>query len=75
MEMPHKAVKMFPGRTEERKREFAAKEILGSSNASLSISISEVDPTEWDARVYGSEIVANEKMLHKRPGYGALSQS
>jgi len=81
MEMPHIAVKMFPGRTEEQKQEFAAKvveaakTILGSSDASLSVSISEVEPAEWDSKVYDPEIAANESMLYKRPGYGALSQS
>ncbi|MCY1745659.1 tautomerase family protein [Ensifer sp. SL37] len=81
MEMPHIVVKMFPGRTEEQKQEFAAKvveaakTILGSSDASLSVSILEVDPAEWDASVYDPEIVANESTLYKRPGYGALSQS
>lgn len=72
---------MFPGRSEEQKQEFAAKvveaakTILGSSDASLSVSILEVDPADWDASVYDSEIVANESTLYKRPGYGALSQS
>ena len=72
--MPHIAVKMFPGRTEEQKREFAAKvveaakTILGSSDASLSVCISEVEPAEWDAKVYEPEISANESMLYKRPG-------
>lgn len=38
-------------------------------------SISEVEPAEWDARVYDPEIAANERMLYKRLGYGALAQS
>ena len=79
--MPHIAVKMFPGRTEGQKQDFAAKvveaakTILGSSDASLSVSISEVEPAEWDARVYDPEIAANESILYKRPGYGPLAQS
>lgn len=78
--MPHIDVKMFPGRTEEQKQEFAAKvveaaqAIFGSSDASLSVSISEVEPAEWNAKVYGPEIMANERTLYKRPGYGALSK-
>ncbi len=43
----------------------AAKAILGSSDASPSVSISEVEPAEWDARVYDPEIAANESMLQE----------
>lgn len=79
MDMPHIAVKMFPGRTEEQKQEFAAKvveaakSIFGSSDASLSVAILDVDPAKWDAEVYGPDIQANEDKLYKRPGYGALA--
>ncbi|MFK0386972.1 tautomerase family protein [Agrobacterium sp. NPDC090273] len=79
--MPHIAVKMFPGRTEKQKQEFAAKvveaakTVFGSSDASLSIAITEVKPADWDADVYSPEIAANEDALYKRPGYGTLAKS
>jgi 4-oxalocrotonate tautomerase len=79
--MPHIALKMFPGKTEEQKREFTAKiveaamTILGSSEASLSVTITEVNPADWEATVYGPEISAAESALYKRPGYGALAAS
>jgi 4-oxalocrotonate tautomerase len=79
--MPHISVKMFPGKTEEQKQEFAAKvveaakAIFGSTDASLSVAISEVEPPEWDATVYGPDIAANETALYKRPGYGDLAKA
>ncbi|CAN7568445.1 tautomerase family protein [Rhizobium sp. LjRoot30] len=79
--MPRIAVKMFPGRTEAQKEEFAAKvvemamAVFGSSAASLSVSITEVEPSAWDAQVYDPEIVAAESDLYKRPGYGLLASS
>lgn len=79
--MPHIAVKMFPGRTEAQKQEFSAKvveaamAIFGSSEASLSVAITEVEPSDWEAKVYGPEIVAGESDLYKRPGYGTLASS
>ncbi len=81
MDMPHIAVKMFPGRTDEQKQEFAAKvveaakSIFGSSDESLSVAILDVDPAKWDVEVYGPDIQGNEDKLYKRPGYGALANS
>lgn len=78
--MPHIAVKMFPGKTEAQKQEFTAKvveaamAIFGSTDASLSVAITEIEPPEWDAKVYGPEISANDAVLYKRPGYGALAK-
>jgi 4-oxalocrotonate tautomerase len=79
--MPHISVKMFPGKTEEQKQEFAAKvveaakAIFGSSDTSLSVAISEVEPNDWETTVYGPEIAANEAALYKRPGYGDLAKA
>ncbi|SMC96473.1 tautomerase family protein [Rhizobium sp. RU36D] len=79
--MPHIAVKMFPGRTETQKQEFSEKvvelamTVFGSSASSLSVSITEVEPSQWDAKVYDPEIVAAGSDLYKRPGYGALAGS
>lgn len=79
--MPHIAVKMFPGRTEEQKQQFAdkiveaAKAILGSSEASLSVSISEFQPSDWDKEVYDPQIAAEEHALYKRPGYGSVAKT
>jgi 4-oxalocrotonate tautomerase len=79
--MPHISVKMFPGKTEEQKQEFAAKvveaakAIFGSTDASLSVAISEVEPPEWETTVYGPDIAANEAALYKRPGYGDLAKA
>lgn len=79
--MPHIAVKMFPGKSEAQKQEFSAKvvelamTVFGSSESSLSVSITEVEPSAWDERVYDPEIAAAESALYKRPGYGALAKS
>ena len=77
--MPHIAVKMFPGRTEAQKQEFAAKvveaamSVFGSSASSLSVAITEVEPSDWDAKVYDPEIAAAGSDLYKRPGYGSIA--
>ncbi|MNF05921.1 4-oxalocrotonate tautomerase [compost metagenome] len=53
----------------------AAKAIFGSSDTSLSVAISEVEPSDWETTVYGPDIAANEAALYKRPGYGDLAKA
>ena len=65
--MPHIDVKMFPGRSEEIKknlaeklRETAAKE-LGVDEAVLSVSVGDVEKDDWNKEV--AENVPEEEIL------------
>lgn len=74
--MPHVIVKLWPGPTEEQKSELADRIVkdvmatLGSKEASVSVAIEEVDPREWTAKVYETDIAPHLAKLHKKPGYG-----
>ena len=73
--MPHISVKMYAGRSEEQKQAIAAAlaEAMmassGCSDASLSISIEDVEPADWKDKVYTPEIEAAGNRLYKQPGY------
>lgn len=65
--MPHINLKLFPGRTEEMKKEAAekmlkaAQEALGCSAEALSVSIEEIKPDEWNSKV--AEVVPEDKIV------------
>lgn len=73
--MPHIIVKVWPGKSEAQKREFAeavtksAMEILANSEASISVAIQEVDSERWRQDVYLPDIVRQSDRLYKKPGY------
>lgn len=79
--MPHVTIKLYPGKTQEQKNRLSdaivesIQSIMGSSNKSISIAFEEVDPTVWQAEVYDPDIVAQQDLLTKRPGYGSLAAS
>ncbi|MBI3911369.1 MAG: 4-oxalocrotonate tautomerase family protein [Armatimonadetes bacterium] len=68
--MPYINVKMYPGRTEEQKRELARRivqdvmEVCGISQPSLvPVVIEEVPPEEWSATV-GPELEAKRDLAY-----------
>lgn len=73
--MPHIIVKLWPGRSEETKQRLAdaiardVVDILGSSEASVSVAIEEVSSEDWKKDVYDPEIRDREDGLYKKPGY------
>ena len=73
--MPHVAVELYPGRSEQQKEELAraiteaVMRILGSSEASVSVAMEEIDPSDWAERVYRPQIVEGGGTLYKKPGY------
>lgn len=75
--MPHVTVKMYPGRSAEQK-EALARDIteaimrMGSSEASVSVSIEDVAPADWVETVYKPDILAKQDTLFKKPGYDPL---
>lgn len=76
--MPHVKIEMFPGRSEEMKKELAkaitesVTSVLGASESSVSVAIEDVSEKDWDSKVYDKEILNNQDKLYKRPGYGVL---
>jgi 4-oxalocrotonate tautomerase len=73
--MPHIIVKLYPGRSEEQKRNLAeniakvVSESLNSNESSISIAIEEVASEEWAKEVYKKDIIDNYEKLYKKPGY------
>jgi 4-oxalocrotonate tautomerase len=73
--MPHIIVKIWPGRAEETKQRLAdaiardVVDILGSSEASVSVAIEEVSSEDWKKDVYDPEIRDRQGGLYKKPGY------
>ena len=73
--MPHVIVKLWPGKSEEQKKQLAdaitkdVMKVLHYGNESVSVSIEEVDSQDWAEKVYKPDIVNNSQMLYKKPGY------
>ncbi len=73
--MPHIIVKMYPGRTEQQKRQLAdaiVKNVVAFAQvgeSSVSVAIEEIPPAEWTEKVYKPDILKNWDKLYKKPGY------
>lgn len=73
--MPHVIVKLWPGKTEEQKSRLAEKivkdiiEVFHSKEASISVSMEEVNPDDWNEQVYKPDIESKRDSLYKQPGY------
>jgi 4-oxalocrotonate tautomerase len=73
--MPHIIVKMFPGRSDEQKNQFAEKiadeavKILGCTMDSVSVSVEEIDKLQWREKVFIPDIREKLENLIKKPGY------
>ena len=73
--MPHIIVKMFPGRSDEQKNQFAEKiadeavKILECTMDSVSVSVEEIDKSEWKEKVFIPDIREKQENLIKKPGY------
>ena len=77
--MPHIIVKLYPGRTEEQKRQLTdlitrdVVESLQCEEKSVSVAIEEVSRDDWPEKVYRPEILDKEEMLYKKPGYNPFT--
>ncbi len=73
--MPHFQLKMLEGKTEEHKRKLteelikAAQNVIGFGDESYSVSIEEFSLNEWKKKVYPEDIMGNQQILYKKPGY------
>jgi 4-oxalocrotonate tautomerase len=76
--MPHVIVKMWPGPTEQAKQQLAeaiTRDVMTHANVardSVSVSIEEVSPQDWTAKVYDPDIAGKPDSLYKQPGYKRL---
>ena len=73
--MPHIIVKLWPGRTEDQKKQMtseivkAIKNTIDTSESSISVAIEEVPEEKWAEEVYKPDIIGKEHLLYKKPGY------
>lgn len=73
--MPHIIVKMYPGRTEEVKRELVRKitqdvvETAGCEERVVSVAIEEISREDWAHKVYLPDIMDCPETIYKQPGY------
>ncbi len=72
--MPHIIVKLYPGRSEEQKIELTRKivknvvEIAKCKETSVSVAFEEIEPIDWDEKVYQPDIIDGQGILYKNPG-------
>lgn len=71
--MPHIIVKLWPGRTEKQKIELAdvitkdVCDVLKCAEELVSVAIEEVDPKDWEEKVYKPDILNKSETLYKKP--------
>ena len=76
--MPHVIVKLWPGRSEQQKKQLAEAivedvvAIMKCGEESVSVSIEEIEPQDWTEKVYKPDILNKPKTLYKKPGYNPL---
>ena len=69
--MPHIIVKLYPGRTEEQKKELADEltktvmKVLNSKETSISVGIEDVSPAVWTEKVQKPDIDAKPNTIFK----------
>ena len=68
--MPHVNIKLYPGRSEEVKKELANKiakvvsEVAGTSLGSISVAIEEIEKENWMKDVYEKDIIEKRELLY-----------
>ena len=73
--MPHIIVKLYPGRSEEQKKQLAREiakkvtKIAVCEEKSVSVAFEEVARGDWAEKVYRPDIIDNEEKLIVAPGY------
>ena len=73
--MPHVIVKLYAGRSDTVKTRLAKElsravtSVLGLPDESVSVAIQDVDASRWSDEVYQPDVLGNEDLIYKRPGY------
>ena len=76
--MPHVIIKLQSGRSEEQKTKIAeevTKAVMAGAEcaeASVSVSIEDVEPGDWVEKVYKPDIIGKWDEVYKKPGYDPL---
>ena len=76
--MPDVSVKLYPGRSEQRKARLTEQivrdvvAVVSCGEESVSVAIEEVKPQDWAEKVYKPDILGNWSKLYKKPGYNPL---
>ncbi len=72
---PHVIVKLWPGKTEQQKKQLAeaiAKDVMSVlhyGEESVSVAIEEVKSADWAEQIYKPDIINKPSTLYKEPGY------
>ncbi len=72
--MPHIALKMLKGRTEEQKKAAAEKltaalcEAIGCGDSHITVTVEDFTPEEWQD-VYAEDIAAKSDKLYRKAAY------
>ena len=78
--MPHVIVKLYPGRSEEQKKQLVdaivenVVTIAGCEEKSVSVAVEEIKPEAWAEAVYRPDIMEKEDMLYRKPGYNPFNE-
>ncbi|HPS94022.1 MAG TPA: tautomerase family protein [Deltaproteobacteria bacterium] len=73
--MPHVIVKLYPGRSEQAKRQLTDAivkdmvSIIQCDEKAISVAFEEVEPGDWAEKVYLPDIQNRKETLYKEPGY------
>ena len=73
-EMPHVIVKLWPGRSEQEKKQLVdaiVKDVVTYAKCdegSVSVAIEEIKPADWAEKVYKPDILNKKNMFYRRPG-------
>jgi 4-oxalocrotonate tautomerase len=73
--MPHVIVKLWPGQSEQRKRQLAqaitddVMKVLRYGEVAVSVAFEEVAAKDWAEQVYQADIVRKADTIYKKPGY------
>jgi 4-oxalocrotonate tautomerase len=76
--MPHVIVKLLAGRSEPRKSRLAeevSKAVMAAldcDESSVSVTIEDVQSSDWTEKVYKPDILGNMDRVYKKPGYDPL---
>jgi 4-oxalocrotonate tautomerase len=76
--MPHVIVKLQSGRSDQQKTKIAeevTKAIMATASCAeqaVSVSIQDIEPSDWVEQVYKPDIIGRPDTLYKRPGYDPL---
>lgn len=73
--MPHVIVKLWPGKSEQQKRQLAeaitkdVMKIFDYGEESVSVAMEEIKPADWKDKVYRPDILDKPEKIYKKPGY------